>query len=85
MKEEILHTEITDDLFEQKNNARADVDTAIFAYQFLEEIDMQSADALRWGLKRKLSATKKKCLLILIKSIGDLCAGKEEDDEEDKI
>lgn len=69
--------------YEIRADLRNDIDTAIYVYNFLDEIDMQGADVLRWNMKRRLTHTKKKCLEIICKSIYDL-QEVEEDKEEDE-
>lgn len=68
--------------FEERADARADVDTAIAVYGFLEELDLQSPDVLKWNLKRRLTQTKKNCLLIICKSIDELTIEKDETEDE---
>lgn len=60
-------------------DARADIDTVIHAYNFLDEIDAEAPDILQWNLKRKVRNAKKNCLLILCKSIEDLAIESEEE------
>ena len=71
------------DWYEERQDARSDIDTAIYTYSFLDEIDVQGADVLRWNLKRKLLRTKKHCLLLICKSIEDLMIEKDEDSDDD--
>lgn len=57
---------------DERTEARNDIDSAIYAYNFLDETDNQGADILKWGLKSKMKDAKKKCLLILFRAIDDL-------------
>jgi hypothetical protein len=58
--------------FEERSDTRSDIETAIYVFNFLDEIDMQGADVLTWGLKDELMRTKKQCLLIIASSIDVL-------------
>jgi hypothetical protein len=73
------------DWFEIREDARADIDTAIYVYQFLDEIDIDSPRVLQWNMKRRLNKVKRQCLEIICKSIDDLQTEREEgkDEEED--
>jgi hypothetical protein len=70
------------DYYEERADARSDIDTAIYVYNFLDEVDLQGSDVLRWRLTRKLTRAKKHCLLLICKSIEDLMLEKDEDEDE---
>jgi hypothetical protein len=57
---------------DERTEARNDIDSAIYAFEFLEQVDNQSPDILRWKLKNQMMEAKRKCLLILFRSIDDL-------------
>jgi hypothetical protein len=61
-----------DEVLELRSHSRSDIDTAIAAYQFLSELDVDGPDVLRWGIKRKLMQAKKRCLIILCDSLAGL-------------
>lgn len=71
-------------VMELREETRADIDTAIAAYNFLDEIDTQSPEVLRWNLKRKLNTAKKQCLLILADSIKELSTEEESEKEDEE-
>ncbi|MGI8598905.1 MAG: hypothetical protein ACR2KB_06585 [Chitinophagaceae bacterium] len=58
--------------YDQRTDARNDIDTAVHAYNFLEQVDTQSPDVLSWELTDELLKAKKNCLLILCKSLAEL-------------
>ena len=71
-----------EEVMELRSHARADVDTAICAYNFLDELDLNSPEVLRLGLKRRLHAAKKNCLILLCEALDGLATepSKEEDE-----
>jgi hypothetical protein len=69
--------------YEERADIRADIDTVIAAYSFLDEQDAQSSDILRWNMKRKVLKAKKQCLQILCDSIDLLQIQRDEDSEEE--
>lgn len=71
-------------VMELREETRADIDTVIAAYNFLDEIDTQSPEVLRWNLKRKLNTAKKQCLLILADSIKELSTEEESEKEDEE-
>jgi hypothetical protein len=70
------------DWYEERQDARNDIDTAIYVYNFLDAVDLEGADILRWRMTRKLLRTKKHCLLLICKSVEDLMLEKDEDEED---
>jgi hypothetical protein len=70
------------DWYEERQDARNDIDTAIYVYNFLDAVDVEGADILRWRMTRKLLKTKKHCLLLICKSVEDLMLEKDEDEED---
>jgi hypothetical protein len=70
--------EVTD-YYQEKDDVRADIDTAIAVYSMLSEMDTESTDVLRWNLKNKLKRAKKQCLLIICDSLDSLHDEEEEE------
>jgi hypothetical protein len=75
---EAAHEEALADYYADKEDIRADIDTAIYVFEFLDGIDMDGPDVINWNMKRALSKTKKKCLQIIAASIAGLDANEEE-------
>lgn len=64
-EEQIEITSYLDD----KADIRSDIETAMAVYNFLEEIDVESAKVLTFGLKDDLIETMKDCLIIVKASV----------------
>lgn len=58
-----------DELFVTQQEIRENIDTCIYVYQFLDEIDLENPDILRWKMTNKLRKTKKSCLQLIIDSM----------------
>jgi hypothetical protein len=82
-EEQAEETEPVINDYDERADIRADIDSVIAAYNFLEEVDPQGSDVLRWGLKRKVLKAKKQCLQILCDSIDLLQIQRDEDSEEE--
>jgi hypothetical protein len=71
------------DYYQDKEDIRADIDTAIYVYEFLDGLDEQAPNVLRWGMKRNISRAKKNCLKIIIEAVANLQADDENSEEEE--
>jgi hypothetical protein len=74
---------ILEEPYDVAGEARANIDTVIAVYNFIDEIDLSSPDLLRWNMKRKVLRAKRQCLHILCASIEVLQAEEEEGEEDD--
>jgi predicted lipid carrier protein YhbT len=76
MSDEINNRELVEEAlekwFEERMDIRADIDTALYVYNFLAEIDPNDVEILQWGMKENIQEGKEKCLRIIFKSISDL-------------
>jgi hypothetical protein len=69
------------DYFAEKDDIRADIDTAIAVYNLLGEMDMDSTDILTWRMRNKLRRAKKQCLEMICESVKSLSPEEEEKEE----
>jgi hypothetical protein len=69
------------DFYEEEMNARANIDTAIYVYEFIDGIDLDGPEILTWRMKNKLKKAKKKCLNILCDNLDALDNTQDEDEE----
>jgi hypothetical protein len=67
--------------YEEKTDVRADIDTAISVYNFLDQIDPQATDVLKWGMKDQVIQAKKQCLQIICESLNNLQSPDEDEEE----
>jgi hypothetical protein len=70
--------EVIDTYFQQQDDLRANVDTAIAAWNFLDEIDGDSPFIIENSLKRAHKKARKQCFLLLCNSLNELCEDKED-------
>jgi hypothetical protein len=76
-------SEILVNSYDERADIRADIDSAIAAYSFLDEQDSSGADILRWGMKRKVLRAKRQCLQLICDSINLLQVEEDKEEEEE--
>jgi hypothetical protein len=69
------------DYFAEKDDIRADIDTAIAVYTLLSEMDLESTDILKWGMKNQLKRTRRQCLEVICDCVKSLSPEEEEKEE----
>lgn len=73
----------SDDFLIEQAEIRQNIDTAVFVYEFLDELDLESPDVLKWRLTNKLKKTKRSALELIIDSM-QLLQYTEPDEGDDK-
>jgi hypothetical protein len=91
MQSEKVEQEIKDepdvfdfDPYQENDDKRLSIDTAIQVFQFLDTVDANSPEVLRWQLKNKVKKTRKICLKAILELSEELLATEEEKTEEDE-